>query len=164
MGTSGGLHLIFWRVLKPIWCFEPLDIDEFQWMAIIDIIFTLGSAEEDNYRGRLEQWKRRREQWKKVRWQKFKTQSESLWLCSQHASQFVPAQLHVESSLTLDRDDFLPKDVAKTCRHYRQDGSLCEGSKMSLEVPDSGTRLELEYVAPRVNLTLWFHKRASGGT
>lgn len=83
-----------------------------------------------------------------MRWPKFKKQSGSLWLCSKYASQLAPEQLHVEKTMTLNRHKFRPNDVVKVCRHYRQHRSLCEGSKMSLEVPDSGTRLGLDYVAP----------------
>lgn len=153
---------------------EALAVDEFQWKAIIGIMLTLGQG--DASQRRHEQWKRTREQWKKVRWPKFKTQSESLWLCSKHASHLAPEQLHLEKNITLNRLDLRPNDVVKTCRHYRQHGSLCEGSKMSLEVPDSGTRLELDYVAPterefnidhgrkQVDFTIWFENGASRNT
>lgn len=151
---------------------ETLAVDEFQWKAIIGIMLALGRG--DASQRRREQWKRTREQWKKVRWPRFKTQSESLWLCSEHASQLAPEQLHVEKNITLIRHDFRPNDVVKACRHYSRHGSLCEGSKMSLEVRDSGTRLELDYVAPLkrrdnnngygsdgVDLTIWFQNGAS---
>ncbi|KAG6357483.1 hypothetical protein INS49_013360 [Diaporthe citri] len=75
-------------ILAQICCLDPLDVDDFQWKAIIGIMMTV------DFGGT---WKRRLEQWKKVRWPKFKTQSESLWLCLQHASQLAPAQPHVET-------------------------------------------------------------------
>lgn len=156
-------------ILAGISCLDPRDVDDFQWKAIIGIMLTVEFGDACRWKGRVEQWK-------ELRWPKFKTQSESLWLCSQHASQLTPAQLHVEKSLKLNRHEFQPNDVVKTCRHYRQDGSLCGGSKMSLEVPDSGTRLELDYVGPLerqdsmnprwkyVDLTIWFQEGASRST
>lgn len=162
METCSGLRFLSGGVVAKVWRPEPLDVDEFQWKAIIGMVLTAKS--EEDYKGRGEQWKRRREQWNKERWPKFRTQSESLWLCSQHASQFVPAQVHVKTSITQDDYDFRPNDFSKTCRHYRQDGSLCDGSKMSLEVPDSGLRLELEYAAPTLDLAIWFQEGVSRDT
>lgn len=167
METCGGLRFFSRDIelMVALWHFDPRGVDEFQWKAIIGIFLTAGYGAAPE---------RRFEQWKKVRWPKFKTQLESLWLCSQHASQLAPAQLHVTQSMKIDRRyEYRPNDVVKACRHYRQDESLCKGYKMSLEVPDSGTRLELDYVAPeemegtiisrwkQVDLTIWFQKGAS---
>lgn len=167
--TCGGLYVFsvdIEAILVQIRCLDPLDVDEFQWKAIIGIILAVQHGDASQRSG---------EQWKKLRWPKFKTQLESLWLCSQHASQLAPGQLHVEQSIPLP--DFRPNDVVKTCRHYRQHKSMCDGSKMSLEVPDSGIRLELDYVAPterknnivygwndEVDVTIWFQMGASRST
>lgn len=159
------------KSLEKVKRLDPADVDEFQWKAIIGIILT--SAPGESSQRTHEQWNGTREQWKRVRWPKFKTQSNALWLCSNHSPQPAQGQLWIGDRISLNCHRFQLNDIVKTCRNYRHHGTPCEGSKMSLEVPDSGTRLELDYTAhtekgykthnrTEVYLTIWFQHRASG--
>lgn len=135
-------------------------VDKFQWKAVLGIVLAFG----------LEGFcERINEQWKKFRWPKLK--AESFWLCAEHSRPtplhrpFAPKQLHLAESVPLKESEYRPNEIFKTCAQYGQSGLLCEGYKMSLDVPESHTRLELDYTDQRrreVILNIWFQIGASG--